>query len=113
MMASKKVLIALSERGFWVEELVKPVDRLEEAGIEYDFVVSTVKTLPFPDPASLDHTYVDPPLGRPVTTAELAERGRTTDWAEVLKDRVALADWLPIRPYLNTGARYLESLERY
>jgi putative intracellular protease/amidase len=112
-MASKRVLIALSERGFWVEELVKPVDRLVEAGIDYDFVVATGKSLPFPDPASLDHTYVDPPLNRPVTTPELAERGRTTNWDEVFKDRVALTDFMPVRPYLNTDVHYLQALEQY
>lgn len=112
-MASNKVLIALSERGFWVEELVKPIDRLEAAGIEYDFVVATGKTLPIPDGASLDAAYVDPPLGRPVTTPDLAERGRTTNWEEYFAGRTSLLDWMPIRPYLNSGVKYLESLEKY
>jgi len=112
-MASKRVLIGVSEKGFWIEELVKPIDRLKAAGYSYDFVVGTGKTLPFPDPASLDATYVDPPLNRPVTAPDLAERGRGTDWEEVFKDRIALTDILPVRPYLNVEGHYLSNLEQY
>lgn len=110
---AKKILIALSERGFWVEELLKPLDRLDAAGISYDFVVATGKTLPFPDGASLDETYVDPPLGRPVTSKEMSNRAKTGDWKKMFENRIALTDWMPIRPYLNQGAKYLETLEKY
>ncbi len=109
----KKVLIALSERGFWVEELVKPIDRLNEAGIAYDFVVATGKTVPFPDGASLDAKYVDPPLGRPVTSSDMAKRAQTTDWNKLFANRIALEGWMPLRPYLSSGGNYLEALEQY
>lgn len=110
---SKKVLIALSEHGFWIEELLKPLDRIKEAGFEYDFLVPTGKALPFPDGASLDDTYVDPPLGRPVTSKEMAERGKALDLGELFAERIVLKDWMPLRPYLNQEGGYLESLENY
>lgn len=110
---AKKILIGLSEKGFWIEELVKPLDRLNEAGIEYDFVVATGQTVPFPDGASLEATYVDPPLGRPVTSPEMAERGTSTDWNALFADRIALTDWMPVRPYLSSKGGYLEALEGY
>jgi putative intracellular protease/amidase len=110
---AKKVLIALSERGFWVEELLKPVDRLKEAGIAYDFVVASGKEVPFPDGASLDDTYVDPPLGRPVTSKEMADRGKKSDWKAMFAARTALTSWMPLRPYLSTSRNYLEELEKY
>jgi putative intracellular protease/amidase len=113
---AKKVLIAVSEHGFWVEELLKPLDRLQEAGIEYDFIVATGEKTPFPDAGSLNASYVDPPLGRPVTSREMAERGRTTDWEAMFANRMVLTDWFPVRPYLSAGAGeagYLVALEQY
>ncbi|MCK8058463.1 MULTISPECIES: type 1 glutamine amidotransferase domain-containing protein [unclassified Fusibacter] len=108
----KKVLVALSEKGFWVEELLKPLDRLKEAGIAYDFLVNTGKTTPFPDGASLEAAYVDPPLGRPVTTDEMAERGKSTNWDTFFTDTIVLKDLMPVRPYLSSE-RYLYALEDY
>ena len=110
---AKKVLIALSEHGFWVEELLKPIDRFDEAGISYDFIVPTGKVVPFPDAGSLNASYVDPPLGRPVTSRELAKRGKETDWEALFKDRISLLDWFPVRPYLSADSGYLLALEDY
>jgi putative intracellular protease/amidase len=109
---SKKVLIALSEHGFWVEELLKPIDRLDAAGIEYDFITPT-GALPFPDGASLDDVYVDPPLGRPVTSKEMAERGKNADWEAMFANRFSLVDWMPLRPYLSAEGGYLQAMEKY
>ena len=110
---AKKVLIAVSEHGFWVEELLKPIDRLEEAGIEYDFIVATGESVPFPDAGSLNASYVDPPLGRPVTSREMAKRGMETDWDAMFANRMSLTDWFPIRPYLSADTGYLVALEEY
>lgn len=113
---SKKVLIAVSEHGFWVEELLKPIDHLEAAGIEYDFVVNKGDIMPFPDGGSLDDTYVDPPLGRPVTSAEMAARGKDTNWNTLFAERKVLHNWFPVRPYLSAdnGQRgYIGALEDY
>lgn len=110
---SRKVLIAVSEHGFWAEELLKPLDRLREAGFEFDFVVATGRALPFPDGASLDPEYIDPPLGRSVTSVEMAARAQTSDWAALFEKRIALRDWMPVRPYLSTGDAYRIALEQY
>ena len=108
---SQTVLVVVSENGFWVEELLKPVDRLKEAGYGVQFVTPTGK-LPFPDAASLDPTYKDPPLGREVTSSEMARRGKDTNWESYFNGRLSLRDRFPVRPYLSAPS-YLESLEKY
>ncbi|OEH93835.1 type 1 glutamine amidotransferase domain-containing protein [Bacillus solimangrovi] len=108
---TKKVLIALSEHGFWVEELMLPLKHLQNAGFEVDFVTPTGQ-LPFPDGASLDSTYVDPPLGRTVTSSALAEIGERQDWGVLFADRMNLKDWFPVRPYLSAD-NYIGHLEMY
>lgn len=110
---AKKVLIGLSEHGFWAEELLKPIARLKEAGIDYDFVVATGQTLPFADGACLDSTYVDPPLGRPVTSQEMEDLAKAQDWETFFAGRIALTDFMPVRPYLSAEGQYLELLEQY
>lgn len=108
---AKKVLCVVSEHGFWGQELLAPVDRLEAAGIEVDFA-SPTGALPLPDAGSLDSDYVDPPLGRPVTAPDMAERSRTTHWETYFKDRRNLKQLFPIRPYLSADD-YIGALERY
>lgn len=108
---NNKVLIAVSEHGFWIEELLLPIDHLTKAGIAFDIITPT-GALPFPDGASLDSTYVDPPLGRPVTSGELAERGKNTNWEEFFKNRLNLKEWFPVRPYLSAN-NYVGALEKY
>jgi putative intracellular protease/amidase len=108
---NNKVLVVVSEHGFWIEELLKPTDHLTKAGIEYDIITPTGK-LPVPDGASTDSTYVDPPLGKPVTSPELAERGKAMNWEEFFEGRLSLENWFPVRPYLSSG-NYLRSLEEY
>lgn len=110
---AKKVLIVVSEHGFWVEELLAPIEHLEAAGISYDFITATGKTVPFPDAGSLDADYVDPPLGRPVTSKEMAQRGNNADWESMFANRLSLRKWMPLRPYLSAGGGYLGALERY
>ncbi len=94
--------------------MLKPLDRLNEAGIAYDFLVNTGATVPFPDGASLDDTYIDPPLGRPVTSPDMAKRGKETDWNAFFANAttVKLHDLMPLRPYLSAD-KYLYALEDY
>jgi len=106
-----KVLCVVSEHGFWAQELLLPVDRLESAGIEVHFATPTGGP-PLPDGGSLDSSYVDPPLGRPVTSPEMGERARTTNWETYFKSRISLLESLPVRPYLSSG-NYLGALEQY
>jgi len=108
---NKKVLVAVSEYGFWVEELLLPLDHLKKAGYDVDFVTATGK-LPFPDAGSLDDSYVDPPLGRPVTSKEMADRGKKAKWEEVFKNRISLEQWFEVRPYLSSN-NYVGALEAY
>ncbi|MFB9412295.1 type 1 glutamine amidotransferase domain-containing protein [Dactylosporangium matsuzakiense] len=108
---SKHVLCVVSEYGFWAQELLLPVDRLESAGIAVHFA-SPTGAQPTPDGGSLDSSYVDPPLGRPVTSKEMEERARSTDWETYFKDRQSLADLLPVRPYLSSGS-YIAAMEEY
>jgi putative intracellular protease/amidase len=108
---AKKVLCVVSEHGFWAQELLLPIDRLEAAGIAVDFACPT-GAAPLPDAGSLDGDYVDPPLGRPVTSPEMAERARTTNWESYFKGRLSLRDLFPVRPYLSSGD-YIAALETY
>lgn len=118
----KKVLVVMSESGLWVQELVKPVNRLKEAGFKIQFATPTGKK-PFPDAASLDPTYKDPPLGRAVTSQEFINEMKASsdwkeifsenpDWDKVVPNRLSLKEWFPIRPYLS-GDNYIGELEKY
>lgn len=104
-------MVVVSESGFWVEELLEPLEQLEAAGFGAEFATPSGK-LPFPDGASLDATYQDPPLGKPVTSPEMAERGKAQDWSTLFAGRLSLAEWLPVRPYLS-DPEYLRKREAY
>lgn len=119
---SKTVLVVMSENGLWVEELVKPVNRLKAAGYSVQFATPSGKT-PFPDGASLDPTYKDPPLGRAVTSQEFMDEIKASpewkeilsdspDWNKVVPDRLSIKEWLPVRPYLSSN-NYIGELEKY
>ena len=62
---SKRILVVLSEWGYWGEELVGPLEAFEEAGYSVDFMTPTGKR-PVAIGVSMDPDYVDPPLGRSV-----------------------------------------------
>ncbi|HSV28799.1 MAG TPA: type 1 glutamine amidotransferase domain-containing protein, partial [Candidatus Omnitrophota bacterium] len=109
---AKKVLICVSQHGFWAEELLEPVRHLDAAKIGYEFIVNKAGRIPFPDEASLDPTYVDPPLGRPVTSQEMARRAAEEDWGKWFADAKVLEDLFPVRPYLS-APNYLAALETY
>src|SRR4029079_19831285 len=72
---SKKILVVLSEWGYWGEELVGPLEAFEEAGYSVDFMTPTGKR-PVAIGVSMDPDYVDPPPGRSVTSKEM---GATVD----------------------------------
>lgn len=108
---SKKVVVALSGYGFWGEELVGPLEALEAAGYEAVFVTPRGQR-PVALPPSMDENYVDPPLGRCVTTAEMAEKVRAINASPRLDEVLNLCAWLPERPYFS--APYLvRELENY
>ena len=74
----KRILIILSEFGYWGEELVGPLETFDEAGYEVDFATPKGKR-PTPLPPSMDPHYIDPPLGKSVTSAEVADKVKALD----------------------------------
>ena len=56
---SKRILVVLSEWGYWGEELVGPVEAFDEQGYEIDFMTPTGKR-PVAIGVSMDPDYVDP-----------------------------------------------------
>ncbi|HEX5400918.1 MAG TPA: type 1 glutamine amidotransferase domain-containing protein [Pseudonocardiaceae bacterium] len=108
---SKRVLILLSEHGYWGEELLGPLTELDAAGYESVFVTPTGKR-PRALPPSLDPGYVDPPLGRAVTTPEVAVAARELDESDRLDTPLSLAVLLPERPYASVP-QPLRAMEKY
>jgi putative intracellular protease/amidase len=109
--SKKKVLTLLSEWGYWGEELIGPMEALEEAGYELVFATNKGKRAPALPP-SMDSTYVDPPLGRPVVSEEMAQKVRDIDGSAKLDNPINLTDWLPEKPY-RSSATYLRDIEAY
>jgi putative intracellular protease/amidase len=110
-MSGKRVLIVLSEFGYWGEELLGPLTALDRQGYESVFATPNGKR-PQALPPSLDTGYVDPPLGRAVTTAEVAVAARQLDESDRLAGPLSLAEWIPDRPYASEPDS-LRLLERY
>jgi len=97
---SRKILIVLSEWGFWGEELIGPLDVFDAAGYESVFATPTGRR-PVAITVSKDPTFVDPPLGRPVTTPEMAAKVQAIDDPANprLNHPVDLSAWFPMQPY--------------
>ncbi|MEU7751298.1 type 1 glutamine amidotransferase domain-containing protein [Micromonospora sp. NPDC049101] len=108
---SKKILIVLSEYGYWGEELLGPLVNFDQAGYTSVFATPNGKR-PVALPPSLDPGYVDPPLGRTVTTPEVAVAARELDESDRLANPISLADWIPERPY-DSESNHLRLLEAY
>jgi len=110
-MSAKRILIVLSEFGYWGEELLGPLTAFDRQGYESVFVTPNGKR-PQALPPSLDTGYVDPPLGRAVTTAEVAVAAQELDESDRVANPLSLADWIPERPYASEPDS-LRLLERY
>ncbi|GAA2739008.1 type 1 glutamine amidotransferase domain-containing protein [Kitasatospora cinereorecta] len=110
-MAKKRILIVLSEYGYWGEELVGPLETFDRAGYEVTFATPTGKR-PAALPPSMDPEYIDPPLGRSVTSTEMAEKVKVLDRSSRLDDPLDLASWLPDRPY-RSRSDFLRAWEGY
>lgn len=108
---SKKILYVLSEFGYWGEELLGPLVATDRQGYTAVFATPNGKR-PVALPPSLDPGYVDPPLGRSVTTPEVAVAARELDESARLDNPVSLADWIPERPYDSTP-NPLRAMEAY
>jgi putative intracellular protease/amidase len=60
----------------------------------------------------MDEPDVDPPLGRPVTSAQMAEKVRKLDSSDVLDNPVSLESLMPERPYFSSS-NFLREFEAY
>lgn len=110
---SRKILVILSEYGYWGEELLGPLVAFDAQG--YETVLATPNgKRPQALPPSLDPGYVDPPLGRAVTTPEVAVAARELDRSPRLDNPISLAEWIPERPYESepNPLRLMESYYR-
>ncbi len=110
-MAKKRILIVLSEYGYWGEELVGPLETFDKAGYDITFATPTGKR-PVALPPSMDPEYIDPPLGRSVTSTEMAEKVRAIDTSDRLDNPLDLSSWLPDRPY-RSRTDFLRAWEGY
>jgi putative intracellular protease/amidase len=108
---SKKILTILSEWGFWGEELVGPVETLDAAGYTIDFATPKGKR-PQPLGASMDPSFVDPPLGKSVTSEEMARKVREWKSSPRLDNPINLSELMPSRPY-PSSPDYLREMEAY
>ncbi len=109
----KKILIVLSEWGYWGEELVGPLETFDAAGYQVDFVTPTGKR-PVALTPSMDSTFVDPPLGRAVVSQDMAEKVKKLDDPNNprLKNPKNLKQWLPERPYWSSP-KFIREMEAY
>lgn len=108
-----KILTVLSEWGYWGEELVGPLEVFDQEGYEVDFVTPTGKR-PVALPPSMDPTFVDPPLGKPVVSQEMADKVQILDDPSNprLDNPIMLSKWFPDRPY-SSSPKYLREMEAY
>jgi putative intracellular protease/amidase len=108
---SKKILIVLSEWGYWGEELLGPLETFDATGYEVAFATPKGKR-PLALGASMDPSYIDPPLGRPVTSQEVAQKVRDLQRSDRLNNPINLSAWLPDRPYWGS-TNFLREMEAY
>jgi putative intracellular protease/amidase len=111
VVVTKQILVILSEYGYWGEELVGPLSQFDERGYRVVFATPTGKQ-PHALPPSMDPEYVDPPLGRSVTTPAMAKLTRDVDESGRLANPVNISAWVPERPY-TADDHYLRHLESY
>lgn len=108
---AKKILIVLSEWGYWGEELVGPLEMFDAAGYESTFATPRGRR-PVPLPPSMDADFIDPPLGKPVTTKEVTRKVRELDQSDRLNNPINISGWLPDRPYWSSS-NFLREMEAY
>ena len=107
----KKVLVMLSEWGYWGEELVGPLEALDKQG--YDITFMTNKgARAHALPPSMEAGYFDPPLQKVVTDEYMASKTREIDGATRLDNPCNLSEWAPERPYFN-APNFGRELEAY
>jgi putative intracellular protease/amidase len=109
--SKRRILVVLSSHGYWSEELVGPLESFDAMGYEVEFATPDGRR-PRPLPPSLNPDYIDPPLGRPVTTPEMARKGRELSRSGRLDNPLNLSALLPERPYFSHPV-LVRALEAY
>ncbi|KAM3115050.1 type 1 glutamine amidotransferase domain-containing protein [Phormidesmis sp. 146-33] len=107
----KHILIVLSEWGYWGEELIGPLETFDRAGYEVTFATPKGKR-PVALPPSMDPHYIDPPLGRSVTSPQVAEKVRYVDQSPRLSNPLNLSELMPEMPYFSSPS-LIRDLEAY
>lgn len=108
----KKILFVMSEYGYWGEELIGPKEVLERAGFLMDYATPNGRR-PHALPPSMDSSYVDPPLGKPVVSEEMAAKVKDLEASDELDQPLSLGNIFPLdRPYMSS-AGYLRNFEAY
>jgi putative intracellular protease/amidase len=103
--------MVLSEWGYWGEELIGPLEACDAAGYEVTFITPTGKK-PTPLSVSMEPGFIDPPLGRSVTSEYYAEKTRQVHESDRLNNPKSLESWFPLRAYPSSPT-YLRDLEAY
>jgi putative intracellular protease/amidase len=107
----RKILIVVSEYGYWGEELVAPLEVFDAAG--YQSVIMTPEgRRPHALPASLEAGFWDPPLDKVVTDKHYAAATQALEASERLACPLSLREWFPARPYFNSPG-FGHALEAY
>ncbi len=112
----RRILALLSEWGYWGEELIGPLEEFDRAGYATVFCTPTGRR-PNAITVSMMPEYIDPPLGRSVTSPEMAAKVAAMDDPETAAGRrlaapVSLADWYPERPYW-ADPQFVRRMELY
>jgi putative intracellular protease/amidase len=97
---AKKVSVVLFGFGYWGEELIGPIEALDAASYKVEFL-TPLGTKPAALRPSMDDTYIDPQLGRPVTTKAMAEKVKAIEKWDRLANRKNLSECFPERPYFS------------
>ncbi len=107
----KNILFIVSEWGYWGEELIGPLEACDKAGYKIDFATPTGQK-PTALQVSMDPSYMDPPLGKSVTTKEMADKVRDFVFSGRMDSPISLKSWLPTRAYPSSPT-YLRDMEAY
>ncbi len=108
---SKKILILLSEHGYWGEELIGPLETFDKAGYKVDFATPNGKRA-HALPPSMDPDYIDPPLGKSVTSKVVADKVKALEATNRLDTTISIHDLVPERPYYSSH-NLIRELEEY
>src|SRR5512135_699566 len=111
-----RILILLSEWGYWGEELVGPLGEFDRVGYEVELCPPRGRR-PNALPVSMDSDFFDTPLQRLVTSPEMAARvpeidDPSTAQGNRLDSPISLTSWFPERPY-SASSQFVRRLEGY